>query len=104
MLVVAGVVLRSLLPTPLRILVVHHLPRCVSMGTRSVGLLFLLPTPPPPRKDVLEQRGGGWVGGLYHKWPNQIFPVVNFVFPTVVAWVGGRGSRAGGASCDCQPF
>ena len=32
---------RFLLPTPLRILVVHHLPRCVSVGMRSVGLLIL---------------------------------------------------------------
>ena len=40
-LVVAGVVFRSLLPTPLRMPVVHHLPRCVSMRMWSVTLLFL---------------------------------------------------------------
>ena len=40
-LVAAGVVSRPLLPTPLRILVDHHLPHCVSVGTWSVGLLFL---------------------------------------------------------------
>ena len=40
-LVVAGVVSWPLLPTPLRILVVHHLPRCVSAGMWSIGLLFL---------------------------------------------------------------
>ena len=34
-LVVAGGVFRSLLPTPLRIPVVHHLPRCVSVGLTS---------------------------------------------------------------------
>ena len=41
MLVGAGVVSWFLLPTPLHILVDHHLPRCVSVGMRSVGLLFL---------------------------------------------------------------
>ena len=40
-LVVAGVICRSLPPTPLCIQVVHHLPRCVSVGMRSVGLVFL---------------------------------------------------------------
>ena len=40
-LVVTGVVIRSLLPTPLRILRVHRLPRGLSVGMRSVGLLFL---------------------------------------------------------------
>ena len=33
-LVVAGVVLRFLLPTPLSILVIHHMPRCVSVRVR----------------------------------------------------------------------
>ena len=50
-LVAAGVVSRPLLPTPL-LLVVHHPPRCVSVGMRSVGLLFLhgavTRSPPPP--------------------------------------------------------
>ena len=40
-LVAVGVIPRPVLPTPLRILVVHHLPRCVSVGMWSVGLLFL---------------------------------------------------------------
>ena len=40
-LVAAGVASRPLLPTPLRVLVVQHLPRCVSAGMWSVGLLFL---------------------------------------------------------------
>ena len=38
---VAGVMSQSLLPSPLHALVVHHPLRCVSLGTRSVGLLFL---------------------------------------------------------------
>ena len=41
LLAIAGVVFRSLLPTPLRTLVVHHLPRCVSVCMWSVGSLFL---------------------------------------------------------------
>ena len=40
-LIAVGVVSWPLLPTPLRILVVHHLPRCVSVGMWFVGLLFL---------------------------------------------------------------
>ena len=40
-LVVGGIFLQVLLPTPRSTLVVHHLPRCVSVGTRPVGLLFL---------------------------------------------------------------
>ena len=38
--VVAGVRFGSLLPTPLRMVVVHRLPRCVSVDMRSVGLLY----------------------------------------------------------------
>ena len=34
-----GVVARPLPPNPLRFLVVHHLPRCVSVGKWSIGLL-----------------------------------------------------------------
>ena len=40
-LLAAGVVSLPLLPTALRILVVHNLPRCVSVGTWFVGVLFL---------------------------------------------------------------
>ena len=39
-LLAAGVVSQPLLPTPLRILVIHHLPCYVSVGMWSVGLLF----------------------------------------------------------------
>ena len=30
---------------------------------------------------------------MYQKWPDQIFPIVNFVFPTMVTlvWGGGEG-------------
>ena len=37
----AGVISQPLLPTLLRILVVHHLPRCIPVGMWSIGLLFL---------------------------------------------------------------
>ena len=41
MLIAAGVVTRPLLPTLLRFLVIHQLPRCVSVGMRSIRFLFL---------------------------------------------------------------
>ena len=40
-LAVPGVMLRSLLPSPLHAPVAYHPPHCVSLGMLSVGLLFL---------------------------------------------------------------
>ena len=60
-LIAAGVISQPLLPTPLRIQVVHHLLRCVSAGMWSVGLLFLHgaldshPFCPPPLPSVGQQ-------------------------------------------------
>ena len=70
-LIAAGVVSRPLLPTPLRVLVVHHLPRCISAGMWFVRLLSLhgglgshpLRKPffniPPPRPLLSDTWGGG---------------------------------------------
>ena len=42
-------------------------------------------------------RGFGTQQFVYLKWPDQIFPVVNFVFPAMVPLVwGGRGPEGGG--------
>ena len=30
---------------------------------------------------------------MHQKWPNRIFPIVNFVFPTMVIWGGGGGGQ-----------
>ena len=59
-LVVAGVVFRSLLPTPLRSLVVHPLPRCIPIGMWSVEVLFVhraLDSPPIPPTRLLSLYG-----------------------------------------------
>ena len=55
--------------------------------------------PPPPG---LKERGGGGASGtqkfVYQKWPDQIFPMVNFCFfpQGSLPLVGGGGSRGGG--------
>ena len=45
---------------------------------------------------------------VYQKWPDKIFPIVNFFFPTLVTliWSGGKGSRegGGGSSHGGRPF
>ena len=33
---------------------------------------------------------------MYQKWPDQIFPIVNFVFPHYGHFGLGRGGRGGG--------
>ena len=69
-------------------------------------------------KAVLAQGGGGGVlrgeGGqgtqkiVYQKWPDQIFPVVNFVFSHDGHFgLGGGGVVQGGyppSTCGVQPF
>ena len=56
-------------------------------------------------------RGGGGGGGsetqkvLYQKWPNQIFPMVNFrFFPRWSLWSGGGGSRGRGRLLPLPPM
>ena len=52
--------------------------------------------PPPREYDQAEIRNGGRGGRgsgtqefVYQKWPNQIFPIVNFVFSHWSLWSGG---------------
>ena len=40
---------------------------------------------------TLEERGGGGLGLKNPKWQDKIFPLVNFVFPTMVTLVWGAG-------------
>ena len=61
--------------------------------------------PPPPRPGLLLSRGGEggrgfWTQNLvYQKWPDQIFPIVNFVFSRDVTLVwGGREGVLGEGS------
>ena len=52
------------------------------------------PPPPPPLNHVLEERGGG--GFVFQKWPNQIFPPVNFFFSHDGQFgLGGPGGGGG---------
>ena len=61
------------------------------------GFLVLLPPPPPPGRASFEQGGGEggrgfWTQNLvYQKWPDQIFPIVNFVFSHYGPFGLGRG-------------
>ena len=46
-------------------------------------------------------RGGGWGGAgaqnvVHQKWPNQIFPIVNFVFSHDGPFFGQGGPGGGG--------
>ena len=64
------------------------------------------PPPPDPRK-VLEM-GGGEVWDpkvVYQKWPNQIFPRVNFVFvPRRSLWSGREENCFAGGGWHGSPF
>ena len=61
------------------------------------GLCSFFGTPLPHLKANItreEGEGGGGSGTqkcVYQKWPDQIFPIANFVFPTMVTLVCGGG-------------
>ena len=65
----------------------------------DLGRYYLSDETPPPPGSI--RRGGGGSGSqwfVYQKWPNKIFPFVNFVFPhDGNLWSGGWGSPVGGA-------
>ena len=46
---------------------------------------------------------------VYQKWPDEIFPIANFIFPPTMVpslWGGGAGpgGGVGGSFYGCQPF
>ena len=65
-------------------------PRWQSFGQRRDGESY-----PPPRASFEQGGGGGrgfWTQNLvYQKWPDQIFPIVNFVFSHYGHFGLGRG-------------
>ena len=79
--------------------------------TTSTPLTTILPNNAPQRstnpdtpagKDVLEERRGGGGGGsetqkcVYQKWPDQIFPMINFVLSRDGHFGLGGGVQRGG--------
>ena len=57
-------------------------------------------------REVLEWGRGGGCGtqkGLYQNWPDQIFPMVNFIFPVMVTlvWGGGDPDRTQRPDATC---
>ena len=62
-------------------------------------------SPPPPPREVLEGGGGGGAGTqkfVHQKWPDQIFPIVNFVGPLYSPF--GLEGGLGGSSYGAPPF
>ena len=57
-----------------------------------------------PRECAREGGGGGEC--VYQKWPDKIFPTVNFVFSHDGHFGLGQGcpGGGGGSSYGCQPF
>ena len=50
---------------------------------------------------IRTERGGGGMC-MYQKWPDKIFPMVNFVFPHLGTLVWGRGGITPPSSCGVQ--
>ena len=77
------------------------------LTTRQEGLWTLTTHPPAP--GLLLSRGGEggrgfWTQNLvYQKWPDQIFPIVNFVFPHYGHFGLGRGGGGFGGGVPQNP-
>ena len=59
-----------------------------------------------PQGSIRRGRGGVWDPKVcVPEWPNKIFSIVSFVFPTVVTSVwGGGGGQAGGGGIGTRPW